>query len=111
MGLFDGVLGGLVGGGLASVITNLIAEQGGISGLVSKFEQGGLGGVAQSWVGTGPNSPVSAAQLHNVLGPDLLQQLAAKTGMSSQDLAQKLAQVLPEVVDKLTPGGVVPQGQ
>ncbi len=111
MGLFDGVIGGLVGGGLASVVSNLIAEQGGIGGLVSKFEQGGLGAVAQSWVGTGPNSPVSAAQLHNVLGSDVLQQLAAKTGMSSEVLAQKLAQVLPEVVDKLTPAGVIPAGQ
>ena len=109
MGLFDSVVGGLVGGGMASVINNLIAEQGGIGGLVSKFQQGGLGEIAQSWVGTGRNAPVSAAQLQNVLGPDLVQQLAAKTGMSPQDLAHKLAQVLPDVVDKLTPEGIIPQ--
>jgi uncharacterized protein YidB (DUF937 family) len=108
MGLFDGVVGGLVGGGIASVVNSLIAEQGGVSGLVSKFEQGGLGALVQSWVGTGPNSPVSPGQLQQVLGPDLLQQLAAKTGMSQQDLAHKLAEVLPDVVDRLTPTGVVP---
>jgi uncharacterized protein YidB (DUF937 family) len=94
---------------MASVINNLIAEQGGVGGLVAKFQHGGLGEIAQSWVGTGPNAPVSAAQVQNVLGPDLVQQLAAKTGMSPQDLAHKLAEVLPDVVDKLTPAGVVPR--
>ena len=66
MGLLDGVLGGLVGGGLASVVNGLIADQGGIAGLVSKFERGGLGEVAQSWVRTGPNAPVSAKFLPGV---------------------------------------------
>jgi uncharacterized protein YidB (DUF937 family) len=110
VGLLDGVLGGLVGGGLASVINGLIADQGGISGLVSKFESGGLGSVAQSWVGTGPNAAVTGNQLQSVLGSDLIQQLAAKTGMSPQDLAHKLAEVLPAVVDSMTPGGVIPKG-
>ena len=110
VGLLDGVLGGLVGGGLASVISGLIAQQDGISGLVSKFESGGLGAVAQSWVGTGPNTAISGNQLQSVLGSDLIQQLAAKTGMSPQDLAHKLAEVLPGVVDSMTPGGVIPKG-
>ena len=110
MGLLDGVLGGLVGGGLASVVNGLIADQGGISGLVSKFEQGGLGAIAQTWVGTGPNAAVSSDQLHKVLGSDLIQQLAAKTGLSPQELTQRLAQVLPNVVDTMTPGGVIPKG-
>jgi uncharacterized protein YidB (DUF937 family) len=109
MGLFDGVIGGLVGGGLASVVSGLIADHGGISGLVSRFEQGGLGAVAQSWVGTGPNAGVSPDQIHSVLGPDLIQQLSAKTGLSPQVLAQKLSEVLPGVVDHLTPGGVIPR--
>jgi len=109
VGLLDGVLGGLVGGGLASVINSLIAEQGGISGLVSKFESGGLGAVAQSWVGTGPNAALSGNQLQSVLGSDLIQQLAAKSGMSPQDLVHKLAEVLPGVVDSMTPGGAIPK--
>jgi uncharacterized protein YidB (DUF937 family) len=109
MGFLDGVLGGFVGGEMATVVNRLIAEQGGVSGLVSKFEQGGLGSTVQSWIGTGPNATVSGEQVHNALGSDLMQQLAAKTGLSPQELAQKLSQVLPEVIDKLTPGGVIPK--
>ena len=66
MGLLDGVLGGLVGAG----IDQMIQRHGGVQGLVNQFEQKGLGGIAQSWVGTGPNQPVSAAQLLHVLGSD-----------------------------------------
>jgi uncharacterized protein YidB (DUF937 family) len=110
MGLLDGILGGLIGGEMASVINKVIAEQGGISGLVSKFEQGGLGDTVRSWVGTGPNAPIAPDQVHRVLGPELLQQLSAKTGLSPEDLTQKLAQFLPGLIDKLTPDGVVPKG-
>jgi len=109
MGLLDGVLGGLVGGGLAAAVGKLIDENGGVAGLVSKFEKGGLGAVAQSWVGTGANAPVSGNQVHNVFGPNLIQQLAAKAGMSPEDLANKLSEILPGVVDKMTPGGVIPK--
>ena len=108
MGLLDGILGGFIGGELASVVNKMIADQGGVSALVSKFQQGGLGSVAQSWVGTGPNAPISGDELHSVLGGDLVRQLAAKTGMSPQDLMQKLSQVLPTVVDKMTPDGKLP---
>ena len=108
MGLLDGVIGGFIGGELASVVNQVIAQQGGLSGLASKFQQGGLGEVMQSWVGTGPNAAISGNQLHNVLGGDLVQQLSAKTGLSPQDLLQKLSQVLPTVVDKMTPGGTIP---
>ena len=109
MGLLDGILGGLIGGEIASVVNKLIADQGGVAGLVSKFEAGGLGDTVKSWVGTGPNLPVSPDQVHQALGGDLMQQLASKTGLSTQDLAHKLSQFLPDVVDKLTPGGVIPK--
>jgi uncharacterized protein YidB (DUF937 family) len=109
MGLLDGILGGIIGGQMATVVNRLIEEQGGISGLVSKFNQAGLGSTINSWVSTGPNAPVSPTQVHQALGPDLLQQLAAKTGLSTQDLADKLSQVLPSVVDQLTPGGTIPK--
>ncbi|HEY1910675.1 MAG TPA: YidB family protein [Vicinamibacterales bacterium] len=107
MGMFDGVLGGLVGGGMAAAVSHLIDEQGGVSAIVTKLEQGGLAETVKSWVGTGTNNPVSADQLHQALGPDLMQQLSAKTGISSDVLAQKLSELLPQVVDKLTPGGVI----
>ena len=109
MGLLDGMVGGLIGGELASVVNGLIAGQGGISGLVSKFQQGGLGATVQSWIGTGPNAAISGEELHKVLGADTVQQLAAKAGLSPHDLAQKLSQILPGVVDTLTPDGVIPK--
>jgi uncharacterized protein YidB (DUF937 family) len=109
MGLLDGVIGGFIGGEMASMVNRLIAEQGGLSAIVSKFEQAGLGPTVQSWIGTGPNAAVSPDQVHQALGPELLQQLAAKTGLSSQVIADKLAQIMPGLVDHLTPEGVVPK--
>jgi uncharacterized protein YidB (DUF937 family) len=109
MGMFDGLLGGIVGAGMVSVLNNIIEKHGGLQGVVSEFEKNGLGQTVQSWVGTGPNQPISPAELHTALGPDLLQQLSEKSGLSVQDLAQKLAQVLPQAVDKLTPNGAIPK--
>jgi len=62
-----------------------------------------------SWVGTDANQPISADQVHQALGLDLIQQLAAKTGLSVPELTQKLAQVLPQAVDRMTPDGVIPK--
>src|SRR5690242_8364566 len=108
MGLFDGVLGGIVGGAMASVVNGILEQHGGVQGVVNQFEQNGLGATVRSWVGTGANAPISPDDVHRAIGPDLLQQLAAKTGMSVPELTQKLAQVLPQAVDHLTPGGTVP---
>jgi uncharacterized protein YidB (DUF937 family) len=110
MGLFDGVLGGIVGASMVSVVNGIIEKHGGLQGVVSEFEKNGLGPTVKSWVGTGPNEPISPADVHQVLGADLLQQLSAKSGLSVQDLAQKLSQVLPQAVDHLTPGGSIPKG-
>ena len=109
MGLLDGVLGGVVGTEMTSLVTGAIERHGGLPGLVSQFEQQGLGGVVQSWIGTGPNQAISADQLHKVLGSATVQQMAAKFGLNSQDMLQKLSQVLPQAVDKMTPGGVLPK--
>lgn len=108
MGLFDGMLGGVVGAGMVSVVNGIIEKHGGVQGIVNEFEKNGLGQTVRSWVGTGPNEPVSAADVHRVLGSDLLQQLSAKTGLSMQDLTEKLSQVLPQAVDQLTPDGKIP---
>jgi uncharacterized protein YidB (DUF937 family) len=106
MGLLDGVLGGLIGAG----IDQMIQRHGGIQGLVNQFEQKGLGGIAQSWVGPGPNQPVSADQLLQVLGSDKVAQFASKLNVSREELLNKLSELLPEHVDKMTPGGVIPKG-
>jgi len=109
MGMFDGLLGGIVGAGMVSVVSSIIEKHGGVSGVVDEFEKNGLGATVKSWVGTGPNQPISADQVHKALGPDLLQQLSQKSGLSVQELTQKLAQILPQAVDKLTPDGVIPK--
>ena len=109
MGMFDGLIGGIVGAGMVSVVNGILEKHGGLQGVVSEFEKNGLGPTVNSWVGTGANQPISPDQVHKVVGPELLQQLAEKSGLSVQDLAQKLAQVLPQTVDKLTPNGVIPK--
>jgi uncharacterized protein YidB (DUF937 family) len=108
MSLLDGLLGGAIGGEMATVVNSFIQQHGGIQGVVAQFEKQGLGPTVQSWVGSGPNQPISADQVHQVLGSGMLAQLAAKAGMNPQDLAHKLSQVLPGAIDKLTPDGKVP---
>ena len=109
MGLFDGVLGGIVGGAMATAMNQILDKHGGLQGVVNQFERNGLGATVQSWVGTGANQSISSDAVQRVLGDDLLQQLAAKSGMSLPELTRKLAQVLPEAVDKLTPDGAIPK--
>jgi uncharacterized protein YidB (DUF937 family) len=108
MGLLDGLLGGAVGAEMATVVNSFIQQHGGIQGIVAQLEKQGLGETARSWVSSGANQPISADQLHQVFGSGVIGQLAAKTGMNPQDLAAKLSQVLPQAIDKLTPGGTIP---
>ena len=109
MGLLDGLIGGVVGAGMTNALNQILERHGGLQGVVSEFERNGFGPTVQSWVGTGPNQAIAPDGINRVLGSDLLQQLAAKTGLSVQDLTQRLAQVLPDAVDKLTPDGVLPK--
>ena len=102
------LLDGIIGGAMASVVNNLIQEHGGIGGIVSQLQSQGLGDTVKSWVGTGPNAPVSGDALHQALGSDMVAKMAAKFGMSPEDLSAKLAQVLPQAVDHATPNGEVP---
>jgi uncharacterized protein YidB (DUF937 family) len=91
-----------------SLLQMINSHPGGLSGLVQTFHDKGLGGIASSWVGTGQNLPISADQITQVLGNSaLLQQFAAKAGISPQDASAKLAQYLPMIVDHLTPQGKV----
>jgi len=105
MGLLDGLLGGAVGAEMVTVVNKLIEKHGGVQGLVDQLEQKGLGPAVKSWVGTGENQAVSSEQIHQAVGSDTLQELAAKTGISPDELAAKLASILPQAVDKMTPGG------
>ena len=81
---------------------------GGLGGLLDKLQKGGLGDVANSWVGSGQNQPVSPKQLGPALGPDIIKALAQRSGLSEEELTKQLSQLLPGVVDKLTPAGRLP---
>lgn len=81
---------------------------GGLGGLLDKLQKGGLGNVANSWVGSGQNQPVSPGQLGPALGSNIIKALAQRTGLSEDELTKQLSQVLPGVVDKLTPAGRLP---
>ena len=113
MGMLDSVLGTLGGQGhtsMISVVTGLITNPngGGLAGLLRQFQAGGLGHVADSWVGTGKNLPIFAEQIQSVLGSAQIQQMAAKAGISPEILSGQLANLLPQLVDKATPDGKLP---
>lgn len=81
---------------------------GALGGLLEQFTKNGQGDVAGSWIGTGQNTAVNGGQLSQALGPDIVAMLAKQTGLSPEDLLGRLAQTLPQVVDRLTPHGRVP---
>ncbi len=121
MGLFDEVAGGLLKQvfsgqsaqtGLLEVITGLVrgSETGGIEGLAQTFNEKGLGDIISSWIGTGENLPISPEQIQQVLGSDQVREIAEKLGISSDEASNALAELLPQVVDKLTPGGSLASG-
>jgi uncharacterized protein YidB (DUF937 family) len=121
MGLLDSLLGSLSNSGAGSgngsgnelidTVLKFVNDpaHGGLSGLVQSFQDKGLGGIVDSWVSTGQNMPISADQLAQGLGSDKLGSLAQSLGMDQGDLSSRLSELLPNVVDKLTPGGQVPE--
>jgi uncharacterized protein YidB (DUF937 family) len=139
MGLLDGILGlvagSVLGGGaggqspLGSVAGNLsggnqaqgaaliaaamsmLQQRGGLSGVLSTLQQSGLGNEAASWVSSGANAPVSGDQITHAFGADAIGEIAAKLGMPQGQAGSALAQVLPELVNQLTPDGRVPDNQ
>lgn len=137
MGLFDSVLGAVLNngqqpaastgagaGGLGGIVGMLASNpqliqmvlgmlsndgaQGGLSGLVGKFQQAGLGPVIASWIGGGPNQPVSGDQVTSALGAGTVSDMAGKLGLNSGEVAGQLSQLLPLLVNQLTPKGEAP---
>jgi uncharacterized protein YidB (DUF937 family) len=86
------------------------AGVGGLGDLIGRFTQGGLGDVIGSWIGQGPNAPISGDQLTNALGSDTIGQIAAQLGLTHGETAGQLSQMLPEVINRLTPQGQAPSG-
>lgn len=120
MGLLDDLLGSAAAGGqggaggidlpqLMALVQQLLQQSGGLEGLLAKLQAGGLGEAAQSWVGMGANQPVSPDALGSALGPDLMGVLGGLLGGNGQQASSVLAQVLPGLVDQLTPQGRVPE--
>lgn len=128
MGILESVIGGLLGGnngGASSPMGNILSSMlgggqqggmagqgtggglggGGLGGLLQQFEQAGLGNVAQSWVGNGPNQPISPGQLQNVFGEDRVNDMAGQAGMQPGDFLSQLSQHLPNAVNGMTPNG------
>jgi uncharacterized protein YidB (DUF937 family) len=115
MGLLDGLLENVLGvgaqqsqGSMMQVALQVLQQNGGLPGIISKFEHGGMADHVGSWVGTGANMPMSGAQLQEILGSGSIGEIAQRLGMSHGDASSGLAQVLPQVIDKLTPAGQIP---
>jgi uncharacterized protein YidB (DUF937 family) len=103
--------GGLLGqlGGLLAGAAGGAAVSGGLGSLLEQFRNSGLGQQADSWVGTGQNHPLTPEQINAVIGHGKLAEIAQQAGLDPAQLSQLLAQALPTIVDKLTPGGQLPK--
>src|SRR3974390_954801 len=101
--LLKGPLGGVLGGAAAGRV-----PRGGLGDLMKQLQQSGHGEIANSWVGGGPNKAISPGNLASALGVDQIDHLSAQSGMSREDLLNGLSQLLPQVIDHLTPDGRLP---
>jgi uncharacterized protein YidB (DUF937 family) len=116
MGLLDSVLGQQTASGTESGLMNSLLHVfggqggGGLQSIIQAFESKGLGHIVSSWIGTGPNKPISPDQVEQGLGSDRISQIADHSGMSAEQTKSGLAKILPTLIDKLTPNGQVPQG-
>jgi uncharacterized protein YidB (DUF937 family) len=117
-GGLDSILGGLTGGGqsggggglgaLVPVLGGLLAS-GGLQKILGGLKANGLSQQADSWVGTGPNEAVSGADMEKVVGPDQMKEIAKQLGVSESEAADVVAKAVPEVVDKVSPDGKLPE--
>lgn len=90
---------------LLQIAAKLLQENGGLEGLLAKFQASGLSSQAASWVGTGQNMPLEAKDIGAAFGQSKLSELATQFGLPADQLSSGLAQVLPQLVDKVTPNG------
>jgi uncharacterized protein YidB (DUF937 family) len=111
LGGLGGMLGSALGGGQANAQAQAPAapDMGGLGGIIEAFQKGGLGHIADSWVGTGENMPVAPEQISQVFGEDKISAMASQLGMSHGDVSGGLAKILPDLINHVTPNGQVPQ--
>jgi uncharacterized protein YidB (DUF937 family) len=120
MGLLDevikGAAGKFLGGGGQNPLTDIVLglltnpQTGGLQGLIQMFKEKGLGDAVSSWISTGENQPVSGDQIQHALGGNLIQQIAEQLGSSKSEISGGLSDLLPQIIDKLTPNGTLPDG-
>jgi len=124
LGGLGGILGGLTGQGggmpgmgagpaqganpLLMILLQLLQQNGGLGGLMGRMQQSGMGDQVQSWIGTGQNQPIAPDALSQIFGQGQLGQIAQQLGMSQQEAAGSMAQMLPELVNEMTPQGQIP---
>ncbi|GGY47757.1 YidB family protein [Streptomyces omiyaensis] len=112
-GILGSLLGALAGGGQSGGAGTAAGAAGGqnpLGGLLDLLARSGLADQAQSWIGTGENKPVDGAQIAQALPDDTLRKVAQEAGVTPEQAADRIAQSLPQAVDKLSPGGALPQG-
>jgi uncharacterized protein YidB (DUF937 family) len=113
MGLFDSVAGAVLGqvvgekSDMVKIGMEMFNQYGGLGGILTKFQEGGLADVAATWVAKGENAPVSSNQITEILGSGAIADMATKFGISPEMLSSKIAEYLPSMVDKMTPNGEV----
>src|SRR5262245_46863430 len=111
-----GAVGSVLGQGKSAGVSAVLLQQliamlskpGALANLTNAFQSAGLGNILQSWIGTGQNLPISADQIRKVLGSGMVADLAKKAGIGESETTGALASLLPQVIDKVTPGGSVP---
>jgi len=110
MGDLGGLLGSILGGGGGGRAGGAggMGGMGGLGALLEQFQRTGYGDQANSWVGTGQNMPISPDVIAQVFGRDGLSKIAAQAGLTEAETSHGLSQLLPGVVDKLTPDGQMP---
>ena len=114
MGLFDSVLGNILGGangkGIGYIaIMQWVEQQGGLQAILDKFRQGQFGDIVGSWLGNGENQPITGDHVQQALGSDAINQLAEKLGIDPAQASSTIAQFLPTVTDAASPNGEVQQ--
>jgi len=113
MGLFDSLAGSMMGklggekGAIAQVAVDMFNQNGGLPGVLEKFKTAGFADAVASWVSTGANQQISADQVTQVFGNSTITAAADKLGMNSNEISAKIAEYLPQVVDRMTPNGEV----
>jgi uncharacterized protein YidB (DUF937 family) len=103
-----GMLARVLGGPLLGIVLGMMRKQGGLGGMLDKFRGAGMQQKADSWVSTGPNEPLSPDEVEQAMGHDELERISNETGLTVEEVRERLAKALPEAVNEVTPNGRVP---